>query len=313
MTAVDINDVGSVGEGLMRPECVLTTARGDLFVSDSRGGIRHLHAQGGNSLYGRSEIIPNGFALMADGSFLVANLSDAGGVWRIGRDGGVRPHLLEVSGKRLPSVNFVLRDAGDRLWICVSTDRPGDDQYRRNVRDGYIILQDGRGARIVADDLCWTNECRVSADGRYLYVNETFGRRLTRFAIGQGGDLGERTTHATFGPGIYPDGLAEDVDGHFYVVSVVSNAILRVAPDGGVQTVLSDADRHVDVLEALYLEDRLTRPVLYDTIGQKLCNVTSIAFGGPDLCTAYLGSLRGGTLASFRVAVPGVAGAHYYQ
>jgi len=39
--------------------------------------------------------------------------------------------------------------------------------------------------------------------------------------------------------------------------------------------------------------------------------VTSLAFGGPDLRTAYLGSLKGTQLASFRSPVAGLPPIHW--
>ena len=40
-------------------------------------------------------------------------------------------------------------------------------------------------------------------------------------------------------------------------------------------------------------------------------NIASIAFGGPDLRTAYLGSLSGDTIATFRSPVAGLPLPHW--
>jgi hypothetical protein len=45
--------------------------------------------------------------------------------------------------------------------------------------------------------------------------------------------------------------------------------------------------------------------------GQKLEALTSVAFGGPDLRTVYLGSLTNNRIASFRSDVPGEAPVHW--
>ena len=66
---------------------------------------------------------------------------------------------------------------------------------------GFIVLlEDGR-ARIVADELGYTNECLVHPDGKRLFVNETFARRLTSFDIAANGDLSNRQTVAQLGEG----------------------------------------------------------------------------------------------------------------
>jgi sugar lactone lactonase YvrE len=44
-------------------------------------------------------------------------------------------------------------------------------------------MVDTRGARIVADGLGYTNECAIDISGQWLYVNETFSRRLSRFPV----------------------------------------------------------------------------------------------------------------------------------
>ena len=47
----------------------------------------------------------------------------------------------------------------------------------------------GKPARIVADGLGYTNEAVLDARGEWLYVNETFARRTTRFRIGADASL----------------------------------------------------------------------------------------------------------------------------
>ena len=64
-------------EGPQRPECVLATRAGDLFMADVRDGILQVDARGHRSLY-LAQLIDgvrlklNGFALRADGSFQIA-------------------------------------------------------------------------------------------------------------------------------------------------------------------------------------------------------------------------------------------------
>ena len=90
-TEIGLDGIGFVGQGLARPECVLATRRGDLFVSDKRGGVMHIAPDGTQRLIGGGSLVPNGIALLRDGSFAIANLSDDGGVWRLHRDGRIEP------------------------------------------------------------------------------------------------------------------------------------------------------------------------------------------------------------------------------
>src|SRR6201999_1264435 len=99
------------------------------YASDKRGGIARLDSSGVLTLIGKSEITPNGFAMLRDGSFAVANLAGIGGGWKVERDGRVEPYILEIDGLRLPGVNFVGLDTDERLWICVSTMNPEAGEY----------------------------------------------------------------------------------------------------------------------------------------------------------------------------------------
>lgn len=314
MSTSTMIEIDFVGRDLARPESVLTTASGRLYMSDRRGGVQVIEPDGSQRLIGAAPaLMPNGIALLRDGSFLIANLGPDGGIWRITPDGHTAPYLLEVEGQPLPRVNYVCVDALERVWACVSAS-DGGDRYPIDAKTGIIILQDARGARVVADGLQYTNECRLDASGNYLYVNETFGRRLTRFALTGDGALQERETVAQFnGRGDIPDGLALDAEGGVWVVCVGSNRVYRVAPDGRVETMIDDADPAcTDVLEAAFEARTLTRPQLSAARGRRLHNVTSIAFGGPDFKTAYMGCLAGTALARFRSPLAGLPPAHWH-
>jgi sugar lactone lactonase YvrE len=311
-TEIGLDGITFVASGLARPECVLATRRGDLYVSDKRGGVTQIAPDGAQRLIGGSSLIPNGIALLRDGSFAIANLSDDGGVWRLHPDGRIAPEVSEIAGRRLGSVNFVRTDSLGRLWICVSTVRPGENQYRTDIADGFIALKDDHGIRVVATDLVWTNECWPDETRGLLYVNETFGRRLTRFDMAPDGTLTNRVTIASFEHGDYPDGIGLDAAGGIYVVSVGSNRLIRIAPDGRREVIIEDSDpAHLDALETALHARQLTRPMIHESHSRMLGNTSSIAFGGPDRRTAYLGSLAGDRLATFRAPAPGVAPAHW--
>src|SRR5262245_53698376 len=140
----------TVGRALHRPECVIGTRDGGVFVSDWRGGVTRVAPDGAQESWLASpdqmELRPNGIALEPDGSFLIAHLGDTGGVWRLARTGHLVPVLLEADGVELPPTNFVARQ-DQQLWISVSTRRrPRYDAWRHNVADGFVVLMDARGA-----------------------------------------------------------------------------------------------------------------------------------------------------------------------
>lgn len=310
-----------LGAGLVRPESVLTHASGLVFCSDWKeaGGVAVIAPDGAVHRVAIRDtslsLRPNGIALEPGGSFLLAHLgAETGGVFRLFPDGSVEPVLVEVDGETLPPSNFPILDAKGRLWLTISTRKvPRASDYRPGASSGFIVLLDGQGARIVADGLGYTNELAFSPAGDFLYVNETFARRLTRFAVAADGSLSGPQVIWRFGPGDYPDGVVMDDDGHFWVTSIVSNRVIRVAPGGsGADVVVEDSVRdHVEEAEKAYLGNALGRPHLDTQPAPTLRNISSLAFGGPGLRTAYLGCLLGDSLFAFDSGVAGRRPLHY--
>jgi hypothetical protein len=184
--------------------------------------------------------------------------------------------------------------------------------YRASVADGFIVLLQGDKARIVADGLGYTNECVVDPAGEYLYVNETFARRMSRFAIGRDHRLGKRETVAQFGPGTFPDGLVFDAEGDIWITSIISNRLIRIGADGEQQTWLEDVDpAQLERIESAYCAEQLGRPHLDKVYGRKLRNISSMAFGGDGMRDALLGCLLGDRVARLRMPVAGHPPAHW--
>lgn len=301
---IDIGTLKPVGADLHRPECVVTAPSGDVFVPDWRGGVTRIALDGSQETWLANapgiDLRPNGIALARDGSFLLANLADAGGVWRLRRNGSVEPFLTEIEGLPVPPANFVTIDDQDRTWISVSTRRvPREQAWRPDLADGFVVLVEGSRARIAADRLHYTNEVRPDPTGTWLYVVETFGRRLTRFRINPDGTLSERQVVITLGHGCFPDGFAFDSGGAIWLTSLISNRLLRV-DDGAVETILEDVNReHVERVEHAFLSGQMRREHLGPIPGTTLQQLTSVAFGGRDGRTVYLGSLHATCLYRF--------------
>ncbi len=320
MIARGLDDVCEIGVGLVRPECVLCTASGDVFVSDWRGGVTRIRPDGRQQLYaaaggdGPRPVKTNGFAILPDRSFLLAHLDDAsGGVWRLTVDGHCTPYLLELDGRPLEPTNFVHVDPVGRTWITVSTRLiPRMRARRPDVADGYVVLVDGSGARIVADGLAFTNEAKVDPSGRWLYVNETFGRRVSRFEIRANGDLGPIRTVAQFDHGVFPDGLDFDRDGGVWITSVFSNRLIRIDADGNRSTVLEDFDpEFLDTVDSMLASGALATTDVAPTPARLIRNLSSSAFGGPDRRTLYLGCLQGDRIYRLPSPVAGARPSHW--
>jgi sugar lactone lactonase YvrE len=321
--AVALDQVSSLGTGLRRPECVLATESGDLFVTHLGSGVMHIAPDGRQRTIGAvAEIdgkpwIPNGIALTQAGDFIIANMGEGGGLWRLKGDGSVEPFLRAVDGVTLTATNFVTADRSGRLWVTVTTrqwpiSKAMAPKGPNQPADGYLFVVDEAGARIVADGFAFANEVRLNADESEAYVVETFGRRITRFKVGEKASLSRREIFTEFGHGVFADGAAFDAEGCLWVASIISNRILRVAPDGSQSLVLEDCNvSHVDRIERLIAAGEVARDDMQRSPTAVLKNVASVTFAGPDLRNVYLGSLGGDRLAVLRSPVAGLPPVHW--
>ena len=320
---IEISEVSFIGTGLKRPECVSATKSGVLFAShaeaDGRGGIACIHPNGQIEVILATDgdvpkqFVTNGYALLPDGSFLIANLGPEGGVYRLTRDGRLTLFLGEVDGRKLPPTNFVNRDHQGRLWISISTwHNPRDKAFRRGICDGCIVLVDNKGARIVADDVDFANENKTHPSGNWLYVHETMGRAVVRYKINSGGRLGSKEIVAEYGEGIFPDGFEFDEQGGVWVTSIVSNRILHVEPNGAQHVFLDAGDEELTIqAEAAYQRDEFNRYYQNSGNASPLGNCASLCFGGPDLRMIYIGSLASDRIACIRSPIAGAVPAHW--
>ena len=317
--SITLNQITFYGEGLVRPECVIASRNGDLYASHGGGGITHITPDGkANVILAKnnekpSDFLPNGYSLQPDGSFLVANLGQSGGVYVLNRDGSLNEFIREVDGLTLPATNFANLDRTGRTWISVSTTALNREQsFSKSIADGFIVLVDQAGARIVAEGIGFTNENKIDPSGRWLYVHETMGRSLLRFPIRSNNDLGPRETVVEYGPGIYPDGFEFDSEGGIWCSSVLSNRIVRLDRDGNLQVIIDAGDPDlVERAELAYQNNLFSRSLINEGQHSALGNCASLCFGGDDLKTIFVGSLHLDTIACFRSPVAGTPPPHW--
>ena len=305
---VPLSAISWIGHGLRRPECVLTTARGEVFCGDHHSGIAEVGRAKRDIVGAPPGFMPNGVAMLPDRQFLIANLGPGGGVWRLDHDWRLYPHLLEADGELLRVCNFVGVDATGTEWISVSTKAfPRERSFRPGYADGFIVRKDRNGARIVADGIGFTNECRVDPTGRWLWVAETVTKRISRYPL-IGPRLGPKEIMHSFGDGEFPDGFAFDSEGAAWVACVLANRVVRIEATGRRTLILDDADpTDVTEGEAFFRADEGGRHHIELGARRSLGNIASVAFGGPDLRTVYLGNLAGSAIPTFRSPITGAA------
>ena len=325
--SVDTSAVRTIGQHLQRPECILAQRDGSLLAADARGGVVHIDTSGQQNLILpkgangpaasdglTSGSLPNGLALDAEGNVVIANIG-TDRVELLERSGDLRVLLDQIDGKPLGKVNFVLRDSKDRLWVTVSTRiSPWPNAIRSNLADGYIVLIDARGARIVADGLAFTNEIRFDEKEAFLYVAETTAKRVSRFRVLADGELGPRETYGPgqLGPGLI-DGFAFDAYGNLWCAMIFSDRLVAIDPTGELHTLMDDGDPAATLqFEAAFSTGEIVPMSTIEKTGGKIAPwVTSVTFGGPDLKTVYLGSLKGTAIPYFTSPVAGLPMIHW--
>ncbi|MDC1260192.1 hypothetical protein N8014_01285 [Pseudomonadota bacterium] len=76
--------------------------------------------------------------------------------------------------------------------------------------------------------------------------------------------------------------------------------------------ILDDSDPyHLSTVEDAYQKGQLRREHLDQIVSLKLKNISSIAFGGIDLKTIYLGCLLGTKIAKFNSEISGLPPSHW--
>jgi sugar lactone lactonase YvrE len=328
---IDKSKLQYVGQGLQRPECILAEPDGGLWSADARGGVVHLfpngeqkiitqrhsdHFEGVKSEASRylEGTLPNGLAFASNGDILISNF----GTDRLEvmtRDGESKVLADQIDGQPIGKVNFVLRDSKNRIWITVSTKiKNWMHALRPDLPDGYIARYVDGGFRIVAEGFHFTNEIRMDAREEYLYVAETTGGCISRMRVSEDGELSGREVFgpSSLGKGAWPDGIAFDSAGNLWGTMVYSDKLFALTPQGDLKVFLDEGDPHkVGALEQAFFKGEVNEQVLFAT-GQGVAPwMASVTFGGADLRTLYIGSLRGSRIPYFQAPVPGLPMVHW--
>jgi gluconolactonase len=294
--SIEVTDLVRIGRGIERPEQVLVTSDGRVFASDKGSAVAEILGEDEIRQIGSAGGDPNGIAVDHRGHFLIANFGfgvlqdldpETGDITSVLRD--------EVNGQPLRWLNYVLADSSGALWCSVSTATHDlADTLTKGTADGFIlrVAPDRSSAAIVATDVQFPNCMALDRNEEYLYVARTLATDAVRFAIADD-SLGEQEQYGPplgacrpDGLGHMADGCAFDADGNLWVTLVLANKIVALTPDGDATVVIEDVE------------------------GRLLNCPTSIAWGGPDMCDVYIGSLATPYVLKGRSSVPGMPMVH---
>jgi gluconolactonase len=310
-----LSDLKFVGENLSRPESVIACRDGTLFCSDKRGGVTRIATDGKQVLVGTVTGVPNGISIDRHHNIFIANIRE-GLIQKIRPDGTHEVILSEIDGHPLGAANSVFVDGKGRFWISISTRGNSFVATASPRPDGYIILMDEKGPRVVADGILFTNEIRLDPSEEYLYAAESMAARMLRFRVQPDGTLSDREVFGPDGLGYaaFVDGFALDSEGNVWVTTVTRNGLVVITADGKAHTVFEDPKPEaLDNYIARFRDGTVTPRDSMACMGATLQFPTSVAFGEPDLKTVYLGSLVMPHLVSFRSPVAGAALPHWRE
>lgn len=330
---VSKEDFKFIGEGLQRPECILAEKNGDLWSADARGGVVRIKPDGSQEIITQSHdanafessgdeankfvdgTLPNGLAFADNGDILISNFgTDC--LERMTRTGETEVMFDTVDGEPIGKVNFVARDSKNRIWITVSTmlhDWP--KAISPNIIDGRILLyEEGVGVRIVADDVHFSNECKLDANEEWLYVVQTCGRNIARYKIGDDGSLSGKEIYGPTDHGRLIDGIAFDAYGNLWGTHVMNDGIFAIKPDGDLHIIFDDSNpAEVKRMDDAFQKEEVTAELLMEMGGEIATWCASVTFGGPDLKTVYVGSLRATNIPYFTSPVAGLPMVHWNE
>jgi xylono-1,5-lactonase len=226
-----------------------------------------------------------GFIVPAERGGFVAGLQS--GLYHFDERSGAFELIVEVEpdkpGNRL---NDGVVDPQGRLWFGTM------DNGEKAKSGAFYCFADGQVRATGLDGIAITNGPAVSPDGSILYFVDTLKGTIEASDIRDDGSLGDRRPFAKIDPKDgHPDGPTIDSEGCVWISLYAGWGAWRYSPTGE-------------------LIDRVRFPV---------ANITKIAFGGPNLSTAYATTARQmlkpediaeqpaiGDLFEFRVDVAGV-------
>lgn len=248
---------------------------------------RHVHrldpATGERRSWDAPEMI--GFLLPARSGGFIAGLQS--GLHKFDEADGSFSPVAQVEAE-LPAnrLNDAVTDPSGAMWFGSM-----DNEEKADSGAFYRFIR-GKVERTELVDICITNGPAVSPDGGVLYYVDTLERTIHCADIGGDGALSNRRLFTAIADGEgYPDGPTIDSEGCLWISLYDGWETRRYSPAG-------------EILQ------RVRFPV---------ANVTKIAFGGPDLRTAFATTARqglsaealaqqpeAGDLFAFQVDVPGV-------
>ncbi|MFN2425063.1 MAG: SMP-30/gluconolactonase/LRE family protein [Candidatus Binatia bacterium] len=301
---IPLSSLRKAGLGLVRPEDVVVSRDGRVWASDQQSACAEILPDGSLRRIGKAGGAPNGINMDRDGNILIANFLD-GPLQRLDvTTGEVTTIVSEIDGVRVAHANYPQVDSRGNIWCTNSTEADPWELALDGRADGYLfrVAPDG-SAKVLARGIQFANGIALDVDESYVYVCQTTGCNVLRFAIREDGSLG---APEAYGPQLgaqipdtgsppepevmrtlgLTDGCGFDVEGNLWVTLVTANKVVAIRPSGEVVTIIEDPT------------------------GTLVNHPTNVTWGGADMRDLYIGSIVSDYVLHARSPVAGLPMVH---
>jgi len=307
---IDIGQCRKLGIGVKRPEDVVVSRAGEVWLSDQNSACARLLPDGSLQRVGKAGGAPNGINMDLEGRLLIANFGGpdmgVGPLQRLDPNSGEIEMLCgEINGRKLYGSNYPLVDSRGRIWCSHSTWGPVDQAFN-GLDDGLVYRVELNGSvTVLAEGIKFANGMAFDYAEKHLFVCQTTGCDVLRYPILSDDTLG---APVRYGPKLglsaaevqdkrpltpairsqlgATDGCGFDQDGNLWVTLFAANKIIAITPAGEMVTMLSDPE------------------------GAVMRAPTNVSWGGPDMRDLYIGSVISNYILHVRSPVPGMPLVH---
>ncbi|MYD55303.1 MAG: SMP-30/gluconolactonase/LRE family protein [Chloroflexi bacterium] len=311
LTPIRKDQLSKVGVGVQRPEDVVVSRDGRVWMSDQASAAAEALPDGTLNRVGNAGGAPNGNNMDTDGRIIIANVggldgqgsddSGVGPVQRLDVDTGEIEVLADqIDGIPLVASNYPHVDSQGRIWVTHSTSRSGGDAFSGDP-DGFLFRIETDGSlSMLATEIEFANGITLDPREENAYVCSTTGCHVLRYPINDDGSLGEPEV---YGPQLgksvadlaamrplsaeqrgelgLTDGCGFDQEGNLWVTLPMSNKVVAITPQFEVVTMIEDLE------------------------GEIMQAPTNVSWGGDDMSDLYIGSIRSDYVVHARSPVPG--------
>lgn len=173
-----------------------------------------------------------GVTLDASGMVYICDMK-LGSVFRYNRQNGEMSRFAAGDGERsMTCPNYAVVDERNR-WLYVS------DSQENGPGVWRFDLDTGKGGLWYDGACAFANGLALAADGRTLFVAESFASRVSAIGIGEDGAAGEKEVVVVV-PDTVPDGILLHPDGRLYISCFEPSSIYRYTFGGRLELLVRD-------------------------------------------------------------------------